>query len=202
VPSLEQHYAQRRGADRSEREAVGMAILAVSVLAGLALDMVNHPDRLDAMIEWRIAVTLIMLSAGITLRHAKKPWQELVLIAVPCVSFMVMLGWLTQYIPVFLADRYAVASVTAPVWFLVIVPVRPITAIGTAAGCAMALPLILLFGPGPLSWDDGRDIPMFGLIGFAISVTVALRSESRRRIDFLQALRYELTAVDMNILNG
>jgi diguanylate cyclase (GGDEF)-like protein len=199
---LELQYQARRGPSRRARLARTLRISAPLVLLTLTLDWLNAPALLAQAIPLRLLLAALCIGAAVLFPHLRRNWQETLAYGVPLLAMMVITQILGQWGAPRVADRYMMAAVVVVAAFIATQPLPFIGAIWICAAASLLFPAVLWLVPGPIALASNLDMPAFNLGVMAVVLLMSHRNELARRLAFLTALRHELTAVEMSLLNA
>jgi diguanylate cyclase (GGDEF)-like protein len=199
---LEAAYEAREGADRRARLAMGLRVVAWCSLGAIVPDLVDGMGSLPAILGWRFTEAALAALGSIVLRRTSSPSTETLWITVGSVGMAVVNTMVGMAGPPRFADRYVEAAAVCVAGFLGLIPARVPSGVVAAFASIIAYTLVLAVASGPMPLATNWDMPVFALGAFAVSLLNIGLKETRRRITFLQQLRYELTAEQMTALNA
>jgi diguanylate cyclase (GGDEF)-like protein len=199
---LEAQYQARRGPGRRARLARALRLCVLLIPLALIFDWLNRPSLLAQAIPIRLVLTALCAGAALLMPRLRHPWQEAIAFGVPVLAMVVLTEMLAEFGAPRMADRYVMGAMVVAAALIV---TQPLAFAGAAWICIIAmalfpLPLWLIHGPLPLA--DNPDIPALMLGVMAVCMLLAHRAEIARRLAFLNAMRHELTAVDLQLLNA
>jgi diguanylate cyclase (GGDEF)-like protein len=199
---LETQYQARRGPSRRARLARTLAIAAPLILLTLTLDWLNAPAMLAVAVPLRALLAAMCIGAALLFPHLRRAWQETVAYGVPLLGMMAVTQILGQVGNPRVADRYMMAAVVVVAAFIATQPLPLTGAIWICGAAALVFPAMLWLVPGPIDLASNLDMPAFNIGVMAVVLLLAQRNEIARRMAFLTALRHEITAVEMSLLNA
>ncbi len=199
---LEATYEAREGADRRARLALGLRVVAWCSLGAIVPDVVDGMGSWPAILSWRFGEALLAALGSVVLRRTSWPAMETLWITVGCVGMAVVNTMVGMAGPPRFADRYVEAAAVCVAGLLGLIPARVPSGIVAAFASIVAYTIVLAAVPGPMPLATNWDMPVFALGAFAVALLNIGLKEKRRRITFLQQLRYELTAEQMTALNA
>jgi diguanylate cyclase (GGDEF)-like protein len=199
---LENQYQARRGPSRRVRLSRTLAISAPLVLLTLLLDWLNAPALLEEAIPLRALLAALCIAAALLFPQLRRPWQETLAYGVPLLAMMVVTQILGQLGNPRVADRYMMAAVVVVAAFIATQPLPFIGALWVCGAATLLFPAMLWLVPGPIGLAANLDMPAFNAGVMAVVLLMSHRNEIARRLSFLAALRHELTAMEMSLLNA
>jgi diguanylate cyclase (GGDEF)-like protein len=199
---LETQYQARRGPSRRARLARTLAVSAPLILLTLSLDWLNAAPLLLQAVPLRFLLAALCIGAALILPHVRRTWQETLAFGVPLLGMMVVTQILGQLGTPRVADRYMMAAVVVVAAFIATQPLPFIGALWICGAATLLFPAVLWLVPGPIGLAANLDMPAFNAGVMGVVLLMSHRNEIARRLAFLTALRHELTAVEMSLLNA
>lgn len=201
-PALERQYQARQGQPRRLRLAFALRLGAAGILAAFGLDLANGLSRIAPFAAWRAGLVLGCLAAARLIPRATRPWQETLAYGLPCLGVVLVTEVLGQLSLGHFADRYEMAAAISGTAMLALAPVSLATSRLVTATAALLFPVLPLLMPGTLSLSDNWDLPVFAWGVFALAAVIVRRNVLHARVAFLHALRHEVSAAEMTLLNA
>ena len=202
VPALERLYQTQRVAPRRQRLGRMLCRLAAYDMAALLLDALAGLADLRAALLRRMVLAGVCVACGLLMRRVTRPWQEAVLFALPCLGVLAVTMLLGEMAPEGYAVRYCTAAVVSVVALLVVAPMAYVAGLATALAASLLCPALLWLATGALALHANLDLPVFACGALAVAALNIRRTETGRRRAFLQTLRYELAATELNLMNA
>lgn len=202
VPVLERLYLARRVEPRRRRLGGVLCRLVAYDMASLLLDALAGLADLRAALVWRAVLGGVCIGCGLLMRRATRPWHEAVLFALPCLGVLALTVLFGEMAPEGYAVRYCTGAVVSVVALLVVAPVGYVAGLATALATSLLFPALLWLAPGAMTLRSNLDLPVFACGALAVAALTIRRMETGRRRAFLQTLRYELAATELNLMNA